>query len=175
MNRMAIYLLAFVAWSAGMFGAGWAWRGDRAETGEARQEASTSAGQVQQLTETRAVEHSQAEALATIGAKHEEDRTAATAVPAAVAAGVRDGSLQLRDDLATCNTARLSEAAAGAVERDQAAQLRAEVAGALVQIGRDADDHVRACQAVIDADRHVGWGAATGQGGAGATTSNHVQ
>lgn len=156
MNRIAIYLLVFVAWSAGMVGAGWAWRGDRAETGEARQQASTSAGQVQQLTETRATEHSQAEALATIGAKHEEDRTAATAVPAAVAAGVRDGSLQLRDDLATCNTARLSEAAAGAVERDQAAQLRAEVAGALVQIGRDADDHVHACQAVIDADRHAG-------------------
>ncbi|PZT20626.1 hypothetical protein A7Y00_14675 [Stenotrophomonas maltophilia] len=155
MNRIAIYLLVFVAWSAGMFGAGWAWRGDRAETGEARQQASTSAGQVQQLTETRAAEHSQAEALATIGAKHEEERTAATAVPAAVAAGVRDGSLQLRDDLATCHTARLSEAAAGAVERDQAAQLRAEVAGALVQIGRDADDHVRACQAVIATDRAV--------------------
>jgi hypothetical protein len=158
MNRATIAVLAFIGWSAAAFGAGWAWRGDRAETGEARQEASTSAGQVQQLTQTRAVEHSQAEALATIGAKHEEDRTAATAVPAAVAAGVRDGSLQLRDDLATCNTARLSQAAAGAVERDQAAQLRAEVAGALVQIGRDADDHVRACQAVIDADRHVDLG-----------------
>ncbi|WP_322547250.1 hypothetical protein [Stenotrophomonas geniculata] len=153
MNRIAIYLLVFAAWSAGMFGAGWGWRGDRAETGEALQQASTNAGQVQQLTETRAVEHSQAETLDTIGAKHEEDRTAATAVPGAVAAGVRDGSLQLRDDLATCNTARLSQAAAGAVERDQAAQLRAEVAGALVQIGRDADDHVRACQAVIAADR----------------------
>jgi len=163
-NRIAIYLLAFVAWSAGMFGAGWAWRGDRAETGEALQQASTSASQVQQLTETRAVEHSQAEALATIGAKYEEDRTAATAVPAAVAAGVRDGSLQLRDDLATCNTARLSQAAAGAVERDQAAQLRAEVAGALVQIGRDADDHVRACQAVIDADRNVGAGGTSARG-----------
>ena len=153
MNRIAIYLLVFVAWSAAMFGAGWAWRGDRAETGEARQAASTSAGQVRQLTEIRAVEHSQAESLATIGAKHEEDRTAATAVPAAVAAGLRDGSLQLRDDLATCNTARLSQAVAGAVERDAHAELRAEVAGAAVQIGRDADDHVRASQAVIAADR----------------------
>ena len=153
MNRIAIYLLVFVAWSGGIFGAGWAWRGDRAETVGARQLASASDAQVEQITQTRAVEHSQAEALATIGAKHEEDRTAATAVPAAVAAGLRDGSLQLRDDLATCNTARLSQAVAGAVERDQAAQLRAEVAGALVQIGRDADDHVRACQAVIAADR----------------------
>ncbi|HEL4296698.1 TPA: lysis protein [Stenotrophomonas maltophilia] len=153
MNRIAIYLLAFVAWSAGMFGAGWAWRGDRAETGEARQQASTSAGQVQQLNETRAVEHSQAEALATIGAKHEEDRTAATTVPAAVVADLRAGRLQLRDDLATCSTSLLSQAVAGAVERDAHAELRAEVAGAAVQIGRDADDHVRASQAVIRADR----------------------
>ncbi|KAJ9651794.1 hypothetical protein H2198_008973 [Neophaeococcomyces mojaviensis] len=135
------------------FAAGWVWRGDRAEGNEARQQASVSAAQVAQVNEARATEHAQAQTLATIGAKHEEDRTAAATVPAAVVAGVRDGSLQLRDDLATCNTARLSQAVAGTIERDQAAQLRAEVAGALVQIGRDADDHVRACQAVIRADR----------------------
>ncbi len=135
------------------FAAGWVWRGDRAEGNEARQQASVSAAQVAQVNEARATEHAQAETLAAIGAKHEEDRTAAAAVPAVVVAGVRDGSLQLRDDLATCNTARLSQAVAGTIERDQAAQLRAEVAGALVQIGRDADDHVRACQAVIRADR----------------------
>lgn len=153
MNRIAIYLLVFVAWSAGMFGAGWTWRGDRAETVDARQLAGASAAQVEQITQTRAVEHSKAESLATIGAKHEENRTAATAVPAAVVAGVRDGSLQLRDDLATCNTARLSQAVAGTIERDAHAELRAEVAGAIVQVGRDADDHVRASQAVIAADR----------------------
>lgn len=158
MNRTLIAVLAFVAWSAGMFGAGWAWRGDRAEGREAEQHAAGAASAAAQVNQTRATEHAQAEALATIGAKHEEDRTAAATVPAAVVAGVRDGSLQLRDDLATCNTARLSEAVAGAVERDQAAQLRAEVAGALVQIGRDADDHVRACQAVIEADRSRGPG-----------------
>ncbi|WP_295573742.1 hypothetical protein [uncultured Stenotrophomonas sp.] len=153
MNRIAIHLLVFVAWSAGMFGAGWAWRGDRAETVDARQLAGASAAQVEQINQTRAVEHSHAEALATIGAKHEEDRTAATAVPAAVVAGVRDGSIQLRDDLATCNTARLSQAVAGTIERDAHAELRAEVAGAVVQVGRDADDHISASQAVIAADR----------------------
>ncbi len=151
--RIAIVVAAFILWSGAMFGVGWAWRDDRAEGAEARQQASTSSALAQQVNQTRATEHAQAETLAAIGAKHEEDRTAAEAVPAAVAAGVRDGSLQLRDDLATCNTSRLSEAVAGSIERDQAAQLRAEVAGALVQIGRDADDHVRACQAVIAADR----------------------
>lgn len=153
MNRIAISLLVFVAWSAGMFGAGWAWRGDRAEAVDARQLASASAAHVEQITQTRAVEHSQAEALATIGAKHEEDRTAATAVPAAVAAGLRTGNLQLRDDLAICSTSLLSQAVAGTIERDAHAELRAEVAGAVVQVGRDADDHVRASQAVIAADR----------------------
>lgn len=153
MNRIAVAVAAFALWSAAMFSAGWAWRGDRAEGREADQRAAGAEAVAAQVNQTRATEHAQAETLAVIGAKHEEDRTAAAAVPAAVVAGVRDGSLQLRDDLATCNTARLSQAVAGTIERDQAAQLRAEVAGALVQIGRDADDHVRACQAVIRADR----------------------
>ncbi|PZS80656.1 hypothetical protein A7X84_14005 [Stenotrophomonas maltophilia] len=153
MNRIAVAVAAFALWSAAMFGAGWAWRGDRAEGREADQRAAGAEAVAAQVNQTRATEHAQAEALAAIGAKHEEDRTAAATVPAVVVAGVRDGSLQLRDDLATCNTARLSQAVAGTIERDQAAQLRAEVAGALVQIGRDADDHVRACQAVIRADR----------------------
>ncbi|PTS71902.1 hypothetical protein DBR33_06225, partial [Stenotrophomonas sp. HMWF022] len=155
MNRTLIAVLAFVVWSSGMFGAGWAWRGDRAEGVEARQQASASAAQVLQVNQTRATEHNQAEALATIGAKHEEDRTAAEAVPAAVVGDLRTGNLQLRDDLATCSTSLLSKTVAGTIERDAHAELRAEVAGAVVQVGRDADDHVRACQAVIAADRSV--------------------
>ncbi len=153
MNRIAIRVAAFALWSACMFGAGWTWRGDRAEGREADQRAASAEAVADQVNQTRAVEHRQANSLATIGAKHEEDRTAAATVPAAVVADLRAGRLQLRDDLATCNTARLSEAVAGAVERDAHAQLRAEVAGDLVQIGRDADDQVRACQAVIAADR----------------------
>ncbi len=149
MKRVAITVAAFVLWSGAMVGVGWAWRSDRAEGREAAQRAAGAEAVAVQVNQTRATEHAQAEALATIGAKHEEDRTAAEAVPAAVVADLRNGNLRLRDDLATCNTARLSEAVAGTIERDQAAQLRAEVAGALVQIGRDADDHVHACQAVV--------------------------
>lgn len=155
MNRLVIAGAAFVLWSGAMVGVGWAWRDDRAEGAEARQQASTSSAQVQQLNRTRATEHAQAETLATIGAKHEEDRTAAATLPAAVVADLRAGRLQLRDDLATCSTSLLSQAVAGAVERDAHAELRAEVAGAAVQIGRDADDHVRASQAVIAADRQT--------------------
>lgn len=149
MNRSLIIVLAVAVWSAGMFGAGWAWRGDRADGAEARQQADANAGQVQEVNQARSTEHTQAEVMATIGAKHEEDRAAAQAVPAAVVAGVRDGSLQLRDDLATCETSRLSQAVAGAVERDARAELRPEVAGAALQIVTDAQDHVLACQAVV--------------------------
>ncbi|HGM7312397.1 TPA: lysis system i-spanin subunit Rz [Stenotrophomonas maltophilia] len=153
MNRIVIAFAAFALWSGAMFGAGWVWRGDRAEGAEARQQARISSGQVQQVNQTRATEHAQAETLATIGAKHEKDRTAAATVPAAVVADLRAGRLQLRDDLATCSTSLLSQAVTGAIERDAHAELRAEVAGAAVQIGRDADDHVRASQAVIAAGR----------------------
>ncbi len=149
MKRILAALAAFALWSSAMFGAGWAWRGDRANGREADQRAAGAETVTAQVNQARATEHQQAETMATIGAKHEEDRTAAQAVPAAVVADLRAGNLQLRDDLATCSTSLLSQAAAGAVERDAHAQLRAEVAADLVQIGRDADDHVRACQAVI--------------------------
>jgi hypothetical protein len=152
-NRIAIAVAAFVLWSAAMVGAGWAWRGDRAERDETDNLLSNTTQVLEQERSARTDEHKQAGNLAAIGARHEEDRTAATAVPATVVAGVRDGSLQLRDDLATCSTARLSEAVARTIERDAHAELRAEVAGAIVQIGRDADDHVRSCQAVIAVDR----------------------
>lgn len=153
MNRTLIAVLAFVAWSAAMFSAGWAWRGDRAEGAEARQQASTSTTVVEQVNQTRAAEHTQADKLATIGAKHEEDRAAAETVPAAVVAELRAGTVRLRHDLATCHTGRLSEAAAGAAQRDAPADLGVTVAGPAIGIGRDADDQLRACQAVIAADR----------------------
>ncbi|MEN5260388.1 lysis system i-spanin subunit Rz [Stenotrophomonas hibiscicola] len=153
MSRIAVVVVALGLWSGAMFGAGWTWRGDRAEASEAHQRGAAASAVAEQVNQARAVEHRQADSLATIGAKHEEDRAAAETVPAAVVADLRAGRLQLRDDLATCNTARLSAAVAGAVERDAHAELRAEVAGAAVQIGRDADDHVRASQEVIVADR----------------------
>ncbi|EKT4092561.1 lysis protein [Stenotrophomonas maltophilia] len=153
MNRILAVVAAFVLWSGAMVGVGWAWRSDRAEGREATQRAAGAEAVAAQVNQTRATEHQQAEDLSAIGAKHEEDRTAAATVPAAVVADLRAGRLQLRDDLATCSTSLLSQAVAGAVERDAHAELRAEVAGAAVQIGRDADDHVRACQAVIRADR----------------------
>lgn len=125
----------------------------QARDARAQQRVTTLQSQLESERNARDTEHTQAREMAQIGDQHEDDREASASIPAAVVADLRAGRLQLRDDLATCNTARLSEAVAGAVERDAHAQLRAEVAGDLVQIGRDADDQVRACQAVIAADR----------------------
>ncbi|MGV1119157.1 lysis system i-spanin subunit Rz [Xanthomonas translucens] len=165
MNRW-LTLAAFVAWTAVAFWMGREWRDRSADLATSQQETAAAQGEAKAQAGAREIEHTQGQVLADIGAKHEDDRTAAQAVPAAVVAGVRDGSLQLRDDLATCETQRLSDAAAGAAERDAPAQLRAEVAGDLVRLARDADDQLGAAQAVIVADR-VGSAAASAAGASG--------
>ncbi|WP_423373317.1 hypothetical protein [Stenotrophomonas maltophilia] len=78
-------------WSAAMFGAGWAWRGDRAESSEADQRAAGAEAVVDQVNQTRATEHAKAETLAAIGAKHEEDRAAAATVAKPGRGRDRDG------------------------------------------------------------------------------------
>lgn len=148
-----LYALLAAAAIALSFWAGWSWRGDRAEGAEARQQAGASAAVVEQVNKARVTEHTQADTMAIIGAKHEEDRAAAETVPAAVVAELRAGTVRLRHDLATCHTGRLSEAAAGAVQRDAPADLGVTVAGPAIGIGRAADDQLRACQAVVAADR----------------------
>lgn len=145
-------LLAAVALALS-FWTGWSWRGDRANVAESDQRANVAEAVVDQVNEARAVEHSQADTMATIGAKHEDDRAAAPAVADAVVADLRSGALRLRHDLAACHTDLLSQTAAGTLERDAATQRREEFASRVVRIGRDADDQLRACQAVIQAER----------------------
>lgn len=151
MNRALIALLACIAWSGLMFAAGWAWRGERSEAAVATEQAATTGQALQQVQDTRATEHKQAGALAEIATEHEEDRRDAEAVPDAVAADLRAGNLRLRHGWAGCETQRLSDAAAAAAERDAGAASREELAGAVVRVGRDADDQLAACQAVIQA------------------------
>lgn len=144
---VAVALIALSFW------AGWEWRDRSADLAESRRETKQAGAAVAQVQGARDDEHKQAATMATIGAKHEEDRAAAPAVADAVVADLRAGTLRLRDGWASCETQRLSDAVAGASERDAAAQRREEFAGAVVRVGRDADDQLRACQAVIDADR----------------------
>ncbi|WP_457320439.1 lysis system i-spanin subunit Rz [Stenotrophomonas sp. P5_B8] len=148
-----IYALIAVATLSLSFWAGWAWRGDRAGAATSAGISEQATAALAQVNESRTTEHMQAETMAAIGEKHEEDRAAAPSVADAVVADLRSGALRLRNDLAACHTDLLSQTAAGALQRDAATQRREEFAGRIVRIGRDADDQLRACQAVIAADR----------------------
>lgn len=85
-------------------------------------------------------------------AQLEKERDDALAKADAVAADVRAGTLRLRDHWA-CPARNVPGAAPAAPGRDEGAELRAADSGRLVQIGAEADAALRACQAVIRADR----------------------
>ncbi|WP_125077018.1 hypothetical protein [Pseudoxanthomonas sp. SGT-18] len=153
MNRILVAIVIFVAWTAAAFAAGWAWRGDRAEASEAAAQRNDAKAEARAQQGARVAEQATAEALSDIGTELEEERSSAETLPAAVAADLRAGNLRLRREWAGCETQRMSDAAAAAVERDALAASREDLAGALVRVGRDADDQLRACQAVILAYR----------------------
>jgi len=153
MNRILIAVLTFVVWTGFAVGAGWLWRGDRAEAATARRDTADATAVTEAVQDARATEHTQAGKLADIGAKHEEDRRDAESVPASVVADLQSGAVELQPQWAGCATDRLAASVASAVELDAMRQLREQDAGRLVQIGREADDHVRGLQAVILADR----------------------
>lgn len=129
------------------------WRDRSADLAQSRQATRQAQAETKAVESARTAEREQADKLAAIGAKHEEDRAAAPSVADALVADLRAGNVRLRKEWAGCETRLLSEAVASTVERDALAQRREQLAGEIVRIGRDADDHVRACQAVIRADR----------------------
>lgn len=143
----ALWMLSLLA----AFGAGWAWKGDRAEVRETRAELKQSKVEAKAVDQARGKERSQSEALAEIGEKHELDRQAAEGVADSVVADLRAGNYRLRNELASCETSRLSESSESASKRDAGAISREEIAAAAIRIARDADDQLRACQAVVRA------------------------
>lgn len=152
-NRIAVAIVLFVLWTLGAAWIGWEYRDRSADIKKLRADLQYASDANDALVETINAERVKARTLADIGAQHEEDRRDAETVPAAVAADLRDGNLRLRREWAGCETQRLSDAATATRERDALAASRDEAAGRIVRIGRDADDQLRACQAVILADR----------------------
>ena len=156
MNRILIAITSLALWTFATFWVGWEWRDRSADIKKLRADLELAELVNDTLVEAIDSERAKARALADIGTQHEEDRSEAETVPAAVAADLRAGNLRLRKEWAGCETQRLSDAAAATLERDALAQLRDEAAGRIVRVGRDADDQLRACQAVILADRAGG-------------------
>ena len=137
---------------------GWSlWRTEvhKGKADEARTALAAAQTELAQTKVARERERKQAESMADIGDLHEQDRIDAEGVPDAVVADLRAGNRRLQKHWAECATGRLSDSAAAALERDAAAQRREADFGNLVRVGRDADDQLRACQAVIRVDREV--------------------
>lgn len=151
--KLRVCIALWISLIVASFFAGREWRDRSADIAAGKQELKQLTSQVQAEQSARALEQTKGQELAKIGAKHEQDREAAEAVPAAVVADLRAGNLQLRRQWAACETNRVSESAASAAERDALAELRAKDQGDLVRVGRDADDQIRACQATVRADR----------------------
>ncbi len=125
------------------------WRDRSADLAQSRQVTKQAQAETRAVQSAREVEHTQAGKLAEIGETHEQDRAAAPAVADAVVADLRADRVRLRWEWAGCETRAMSSAVAATVERDAAAQRRAEFAGAVVRAGAEADSQLAACQAVV--------------------------
>lgn len=147
----AVWLLSLLA----AFGAGREWRDRSCELAEAKDHIEQSLGMVRAVEQARSVEHQKNERLHEIGTQYEAKRSENESLPSTVVAQLNDGTLQLRKQWAACETSRLSDATAAAIERDALAELRRKDQGDLVRAGRDADDQIRACQAVVLAGRTI--------------------
>jgi hypothetical protein len=102
--------------------------------------------------ETAKKDAAQAEALRQVGFQYERDKAHALDQKDAVIASLRSGALVLRKQW-RCPKAPVSDAPSGAGSGNEEAELRFADIGNLVRIGHEADAQVRACQAVIDAER----------------------
>ena len=101
------------------------------------------------LVEQRALEQRDALQMAAIGEQYEQIKAAANDVEAKLLNRVHSGALQLRRIWSDCGP--LPQTRASPAERDAASADRAALAAAVIRAGRDADDQIKACQAVIKA------------------------
>lgn len=155
MTRTHVLVTAWLTSLFFAFLAGWQWKGDRAEIRETRAELRQSKAEAKAVEHARSMEHAQNERLHEIGTQYEAERSENESLPSAVLADLRAGNYRLRDELASCETSRLSSTAATASQRDAGADSREQIAAAAIRIARDADDQLRACQAVVLADRTI--------------------
>ena len=105
---------------------------------------------VEAVTRQQEMERRHAVEIAAIGERYEQDKVAAEAVELDVLNGLRTGTVRLRRAWTRCQQ-QLSQTSAATSERHASPSDRAALAAAVIRAGRDADDQIRACQAVIGA------------------------
>ena len=115
----------------------------------AEQRAADSEGRAAALTQARDAEHAKAEQIAAIANQYEQDKRDADEAQKHLVGDLRAGAVKLQDRWRGC----VSDAAATAAERDAAAADRDASAARVVRAARDADDQIRALQAIVKADR----------------------
>ena len=115
------------------------WQGERLEASQAV---------VQAVTRQREIERRHVADMAAIGARYEQHKAAAEAVELDMVNGLRTGAVRLRRAWTRCEQ-QLSQTSATSSKRYAPTADRAALAAALVRAGREADDQVRACQAVV--------------------------
>lgn len=104
----------------------------------------------------RALEQQHAGVLAEVGQAYEKGKHDAERKSLDVVAGLRAGTVRLRQHWQGCEaTSRASASASAAREFDAVAQVRAEAAGRIVRYGAEADAQVRGLQDVIRKDREA--------------------
>jgi hypothetical protein len=114
-----------------------------------------------QQSKARQQEQDKAAELAAIADKHQQDIANREAISNRTIADLRAGTIRLRSDIAANEFAasvRLPSAAAGTGQRDAAKGVGLRIADAefLIRTAGEADqvaDQLRACQAVVRADR----------------------
>lgn len=153
MNRIAIALVAFVAWTLLAFWAGWEWRDRSADIRDLRAANKRLTAQVAEANRALAAERTKAAKLADIGRQYEQDKLAAQAAAYALVGDLRAGNVRLRNELGALYTASLSGTAAHSAELGAAAQRGAELAAAAVGVGAACDARDKAWRAVAEADR----------------------
>ncbi|MBE2259277.1 MAG: lysis protein [Rhodobacteraceae bacterium] len=141
---------------AALLALGWSlWRTEvhkgAAKSAEARAESAEAAADM--LVNVIEAERAKATQLAAIAEIYEQEKQDAQAVADRVADDLRAGNLRLRREIGALYTAQLSGATAGAAVDHAAAERGIEIAAAAVRVGAESDAQLRACQAIVKADR----------------------
>ena len=121
---------------------------DKAEANTALAQAETKA-----TNAARAIERVQAAKQAEIAESYEKGKTDAQANADRLVASLNAGTVKLRNGWASCETSRLSDAAADSTEPDAGASWRNSSAGRIIAAADRDAAQIKALQAALLADR----------------------
>lgn len=149
---IAVVLLGIGIW----LGVKWEHREvEKLETAWAKEKSQLAVDLAKASEALRSKETTLATGIADTGAAHLEKRNDAKGKSDKVVADLVRGTTRLRNELAGCETARAAATAEGRRQLDDAARLRADIAGAVVRAGAECDAQITGLQRVLTLEREV--------------------